>query len=185
MESLFLQFYLSVRNPGLFLFLFLIRTRHNGTLKTRPDRYLDIRVKTVISSWARTRANSRELGRTPREFAGSSPTPTLRRTRGERWLRFLPANEFSGEPFASSRRSTRELGRTRANSAELRRTFGVLRRTFGGVRRSVGVGELLANSRGVRAEFARVRASSRRTIVRRVYSRDLTCEERSVKFKSR
>ena len=83
--------------------------------------------------------------------------------RGERPLevgRFLPANEFSGEPFASSRRSARELGRTRANSAELRRTFGVLRRTSGGVRRTVGVGEPLASSRGVRAsslEFARVR----------------------------
>ena len=95
--------------------------------------------------------------------------------RGEQPLevgRFLPANEFSGEPFASSRRSARELGRTRANSAELRRTFGVLRRTSGGVRRTVGVGEPLASSRGVRAsslEFARVRASSRRTTVRRVY----------------
>ena len=58
----------------------------------------------------------------------------------------------------------RELGRTRANSRELRRTFGVLRRTFGvlrrtfgGVRRSVGVCELMTNSR----EFARVRPSSR------------------------
>ena len=94
---------------------------------------------------------------------------------GERSLEmdvFLPANEFSGEPFASSRRSTGKLGRTLANSAELRRTFGVLRQTFAGVRRSVGVGEPMANSRGVRAsslEFARVRASSRRTTVRRVY----------------
>ena len=103
--------------------------------------------------------------------------PSSRRTRSRRTLVrsgcISSANEFSGEPFASSRRSTGELGRTRANSAELRRTFGVLRRTFGGVRRSVGVGELLANSRGVRPssrEFARVRASSRRTIVRRVYS---------------
>ena len=69
-----------------------------------------------------------------------------------------------------------EYGRTRANSAELRRTFGALRRTFAGVRRSVGVGEPMANSRGVRAsslEFARVRASSRRTTVRRVYCRGL------------
>ena len=95
--------------------------------------------------------------------------------RGERSLEvdvFLPANEFSGEPFASSRRSASELRRTRANSAELRRTLGVLRRTFAGVRRSVGVGEPMANSRGVRAsslEFARVRASLRRTTVRRVY----------------
>ena len=67
-----------------------------------------------------------------------------------------------------------EYGRTRANSAEPRRTFGVLRRTFAGVRRSVGVGEPMANSRGVHAsslEFARVRASSRRTTVRRVYCR--------------
>ena len=108
----------------------------------------------------------------------SSPSANYVRgepVRGERPLevgRFLPANEFSGEPFASSRRSARELGRTRANSAELRRTFGVLRRTSGGVRRTVGVGEPLASTRGVRAsslEFARVRASSRRTIVRRVY----------------
>ena len=42
----------------------------------------------------------------------------------QRWPGFLPANEFSGEPFASSRRSTGEPGRTQANSAELRRTFG-------------------------------------------------------------
>ena len=65
-----------------------------------------------------------------------------------------------------------EYGRIRANPGELRRTFGVLRRTFAGVRRSVGVGEPMANSREVRAsslEFARVRASSRRTTVRRVY----------------
>ena len=66
---------------------------------------------------------------------------------------FLPANEFSGELFASSRRSTGELGRTRANSAELRRTFGVLRRTFGGV-------SVLANRWRIRAEFARVCSSS-------------------------
>ena len=44
-----------------------------------------------------------------------------------------------------------EYEQTRANSAELRRTFGVLRRTFTGVRRSVGVGEPLASSPGVRA----------------------------------
>ena len=58
------------------------------------------------------------------------------------------------------RKFAAEYGRTRANSAELRRTFGALRRTFAGVRRSVGVGEPMANSRGVRAsslEFARVR----------------------------
>ena len=72
----------------------------------------------------------------------------VRRERPLEVGRFLPANEFSGEPFASSRRSARELGRTRANSAELRRTFGVLRRTSGGVRRTVGVGEPLASSRG-------------------------------------
>ena len=96
----------------------------------------------------------------------------VRRERPLEVGRFLPANEFSGEPFASSRRSARELGRTRANSADFRRTFGVLRRTSGGVRRTVGVGEPLASSRGVRAsslEFARVRAGSRRTTVRRVY----------------
>ena len=113
--------------------------------------------------------------------------------RGERPLqvgRFLSANEFSGEPFASSRRSARELGRTRANSAELRRTIGVLRRTFAGVRRSIGVGEPMANSRGVRAsslEFARVRASSRRTTVRRVYCRNLTttfqCDDLLYKYR--
>ena len=72
--------------------------------------------------------------------------------------RFLPANEFSGEPFASSRRSARELGRTRANSAELRRTrsaySGERPAEFGGL-------SVLANRWRVRAEFARVRSSSR------------------------
>ena len=48
-----------------------------------------------------------------------------------------------------------EYGRTRANPGELRRTFGVLRRTFAGV-------SVLANR-------WRIRASSRRTTVRRVY----------------
>ena len=48
----------------------------------------------------------------------------------------------------------------------------------------MGVGELLANSRGVRPssrEFARVRASSRRTIVRRVYSREIREEGREMR----
>ena len=69
--------------------------------------------------------------------------------RGERSLEvdvFLPANEFSGEPFASSRRSTGELGRTPAN----------VRRTppeFGGV-------SVLANQWRIREEFARACSSS-------------------------
>ena len=63
------------------------------------------------------------------------------------------ANEFSGEQFASSRRSTSELGRTRANSGVLRRTFDVLRKNSGGVRGGVDFGEPLANPHGVRANF--------------------------------
>ena len=95
--------------------------------------------------------------------------------RGKRPLevgRFLPANEFSGEPFASSRRSACELGQTRANPGELRRIPANVRRTPANVRRSSAdcrcwrtVGEFARSSR----EFARVRASSRRTTVRRVY----------------
>ena len=73
-------------------------------------------------------------------------------------------NEFSGEQFASSRRSSSELGRTRPNSGLLQRTFDVLRANFGGVRGGVDFGEPLANLR-------RVRASSRGTKVRRVNNR--------------
>ena len=65
-----------------------------------------------------------------------------------------------------------EYGRTRANPGELRRTPANVRRTPANVRRSSAecrywrtVGEFARSSR----EFARVRASSRRTTVRRVY----------------
>ena len=59
---------------------------------------------------ARTRANSRELGRTPREFASSSPTPTLRRT---------PPNVRRSTP--NVRRSSAEFARVRPSSRVLRR----------------------------------------------------------------
>ena len=58
----------------------------------------------------RTRANSRELGRTPREFASSSPTPKLRRT---------PPNV---------RRSTQNVRRSSAEFARVRPSSRVLRR---------------------------------------------------------
>ena len=58
----------------------------------------------------RTRANSRELGRTPREFASSSPTPTLRRT---------PPNVRRSTP--NVRRSSAEFARVRPSSRVLRR----------------------------------------------------------------
>ena len=77
--------------------------------------------------------------------------------RGERPLevgRFLPANEFSGEPFASSRRSAREPGRTPPNSGERSAYSGERPAEFGGL-------SVLANRWRVRAEFARVRSSSR------------------------
>ena len=58
----------------------------------------------------RTRANSRELGRTPREFASSSPTLTLRRT---------PPNVRRSTP--NVRRSSAEFARVRPSSLVLRR----------------------------------------------------------------
>ena len=76
--------------------------------------------------------------------------------RGERSLEvdgFPPANEFSGEPFASSRRRTGELGRTRANSGERSAYSGERSPEFGGV-------SVLANRWRIRAEFAQVRSSS-------------------------
>ena len=99
-----------------------------------------------------------ELVRGEQLFAANS---CLRRTSfaanaRKRWLGFLPANKFSGEPFASSRRSMRELGRTRAN---IRRSLPEC-----GCRRTAG--EFARSS----PEYTRVRSSSRRTIVRRVYS---------------
>ena len=94
--------------------------------------------------------------------------PSSRRTSSRRTLvrsgcNFFPRTNFlaNRSPVSGGvRANSGEPGRTRANSAELRRTFGVLLRTFAGVRRSVGVGEPMANSRGVRSsspEFARVR----------------------------
>ena len=59
---------------------------------------------------ARIRANSRELGRTPCEFASSSPTPTLRRT---------PPNVRRSTP--NVRRSSAEFARVRPSSRVLRR----------------------------------------------------------------
>ena len=59
---------------------------------------------------ARTRANSSELARTPREFAIGSPTPTLRRT---------PANVRRSTP--NVRRSSAEFARVRPSSPVLRR----------------------------------------------------------------
>ena len=99
--------------------------------------------------------------------------PSSRRTRLRRTL--IRSGCISSRErifWRTVRQFAAEYGRTRANPGELRRTFGVLRRTFAGVRRSVGVGEPMANSRGVCAsslEFARVHASSRRTTVCRVY----------------
>ena len=58
----------------------------------------------------RTRANSSELARTPREFASSSPTPTLRRT---------PPNVRRSTP--NVRRSSAEFARVRPSSRVLRR----------------------------------------------------------------
>ena len=98
-----------------------------------------------------------------------------RRTRSRRTLVRSGWISFSERIFRRTvRQFAAEYGRTRSNLGELRRTFGVLRRTFAAVRRGVGVGEPLASSRGVRPsslEFARIRPSSRRTTVRRVYCR--------------
>ena len=58
----------------------------------------------------RTRANSSELARTPREFAIGLPTPTLRRT---------PANVRRSTP--NVRRSSAEFARVRPSSPVLRR----------------------------------------------------------------
>ena len=59
---------------------------------------------------ARTRANSSELARTPRELANGSPIPTLRRT---------PANVRRSTP--NVRRSSAEFARVRPSSPVLRR----------------------------------------------------------------
>ena len=154
--------------------------RHSRTVVRQSQNFIP--PNELVRRWRTTVRGERSF--TPSKICFlancSSPSANVVRgepIRGERLLEvdgFPPANEFSGEPFASSRRSTGELGRTLANSAELRRTFGVLRRTFAAVWRGVGVGEPLASSRGVRPsslEFARIRPSSRRTTVRRVYCR--------------
>ena len=88
--------------------------------------------------------------------------PSSRRTRSRRTL--VRSGCISSRErifWRTVRQFAAEYGRTRANPGELRRTFA-------GVRRSVGIGEPLASSR----EFARVRPSSRRTTVRRVYCLD-------------
>ena len=64
----------------------------------------------------RTRANSRELGRTPREFASSSPTPTLRRTPPNVRRSTLNVRRSSAE-FARVRPSSRVLRRELANGS--------------------------------------------------------------------
>ena len=160
--------------------------RHSRTVVRQSQNFIP--PNELVRRWRTTVRGERSF--TPSKICFlancSSPSANVVRggpVRGERLLEgdgFPPANEFSGEPFASSRRSTGELGRTLANSAELRRTFGILRRTFAAVRRGVGVGEPLASSRGVRPsslEFARIRLSSRRTTVRRVY-----CPTSSLRF---
>ena len=68
----------------------------------------------------------------------------------QRWSGFLPANKFSGELFASSRRSTGEPGRT---PGELRRTPANVRRSSPECRCWRTAGEFARSS----PEFARTR----------------------------
>ena len=67
--------------------------------------------------------------------------------------------QLAAEYRRTVRQFAAEYGLTRANSAELRRMFGVLWRTFAGVRRSVGVGKPMANSRGVRSSSPKFAAN--------------------------
>ena len=87
----------------------------------------------------RTRANSGELERTPREFAIGSPTPTLRRT---------PANVRRSMP--NVRRSSTEFARVRPSSPVLRRELanGSPENSFAGGKPST------SNERSPRTTFA-------------------------------
>ena len=64
----------------------------------------------------RTRANSRELERTPRELANGSPTPTVRRTPPD-VRRSTPNVRRSSAEFARVRPSSRALRRELANGS--------------------------------------------------------------------
>ena len=125
------------------------------------------------SRLANDRSRKNSSRRTHREqFCGRTSV------RGERsfavYVKLVGVGDIFGEQFASSRRTPRGFARTRANSRGVRRTFAE-RSANAGERwrssRNKKVGERLANAGGVRAdsrEFARVRASSRRTIVRQI-----------------
>ena len=132
--------------------------RHKKCIKSSVDNFLEnlskyglyTRRTIVRRELARTRANSRELGRTPREFASSSPTPTLRRT---------PPNVRRSTP--NVRRSSAEFARVRPSSRVLRRELanGSPENSFAG--RNL-------NQRSPRTRFAanvvrRERGSSRTT----------------------
>ena len=98
--------------------------------------------------------------------------------RGERSLEVVGISSGERIFWRTVRQFTAEYARTRANPSELRRTPTNVRRTPANVRRSSPeygcrrtAGEFARSS----PEFARVRSSSRRTIVRRVYSLQSTC----------
>ena len=91
----------------------------------------------------RIRANSSELGRTPRELANGSPTPTPRRT------------------AANVRRSTPNVRRSSAEFAKVRPSSPVLRRELAnGSPENSFAGKNLTVVRGERSSW---RTSSRRT----------------------
>ena len=90
--------------------LFILRWEHE------LNYWLYTRRTIVRRELGRTRANSRELGRTPREFASSSPTPTLRRT-PPNVRRSTPNVRRSSAEFARVRPSSRVLRRELANSS--------------------------------------------------------------------
>ena len=94
------------------LYLALLRiprsTKHKPSILPFNGQYT--RRTVVRGELARTRANSSELARTPREFAIGSPTLTLRQT---------PANVRRSAP--NVRRSSAEFARVRPSSPVLRR----------------------------------------------------------------
>ena len=111
--------------------------------------------------------------RTPGELVRGERSFAVRRTFAV-YMKPVGVGDIFGELFASSRRTPRGFARTRANSRGVRQMFAE-RSVNAGERwrssRNKKVGERLANAGGVRAdsrEFARVRASSRRTIVRQI-----------------
>ena len=103
--------------PSLYFRCWMPTSSITSSFYNRSIRNGQYTRRTVVRrELARTRANSSELARTPRELANGSPTPTVRRTPPD-VRRSTPNVRRSSAEFARVRPSSRALRRELANGS--------------------------------------------------------------------